>query len=78
MGTRDRKARLAVVEKAHAPTAGLPYMQAQITNSKTSMSAIASITLRIPLPGILSVIGFFTSKYRAVLPKPADATMQET
>src|SRR5260370_4183292 len=41
MGTRDRKARLAVLEKAHAPTAGLSYMQAQITNSKTSMSAIA-------------------------------------
>jgi hypothetical protein len=29
------------LEKAHAPTAGLSYMQAQITNSKTSMSAIA-------------------------------------
>ena len=41
MGTRDRKARLAVLEKAHAPTAGLSYMQAQITNSKTSMSAVA-------------------------------------
>src|SRR5260370_196325 len=41
MGTQDRKARLAVLEKAHAPTAGLSYMQAQITNSKTSMSAIA-------------------------------------
>jgi hypothetical protein len=41
MGTRDRKARLAVLEKAHAPTAGLSYLQAQITNSKTSMSAIA-------------------------------------
>src|SRR5260370_19500139 len=40
MGTQDRKARLAVLEKAHAPTAGLSYMQAQITNSKTSMSAI--------------------------------------
>ncbi|MGA7558534.1 MAG: hypothetical protein WCF61_12015 [Terriglobales bacterium] len=39
MGTRDRKARLAVLQKAHAPTAGLSYMQAQITNSKTSMSA---------------------------------------
>jgi len=38
---RDRKARLAVLEKAHAPTAGLSYMQAQITSSKTSMSAIA-------------------------------------
>ncbi len=43
MGTRDRKARLAVLEKAHAPTAGLSYMQAQITNSKTSMSAIACL-----------------------------------
>jgi hypothetical protein len=41
MGTRDRKARLAVLEKAHTPTAGLSYLQAQITNSKTSMSAIA-------------------------------------
>jgi hypothetical protein len=41
MGTRDRKARLAVLEKALAPTAGLSYMQAQITNSKTSMSAMA-------------------------------------
>src|SRR5437667_9363254 len=41
MGIRDRKARLAVLEKAHAPTAGLSYMQAQITNSKTSMSTIA-------------------------------------
>jgi hypothetical protein len=41
MGTRDRKARLAVLEKAHASTAGLSYMQAQITSSKTSMSAIA-------------------------------------
>jgi hypothetical protein len=41
MATQDRKARLAVLEKAHAPTAGLSYMQAQITNSKTSMSAIA-------------------------------------
>jgi hypothetical protein len=41
MGTRDRKARLAVLEKAHALTAGLSYMQAQITNSKTSMSEIA-------------------------------------
>ena len=29
------------LEKDHAPTAGLSYMQAQITNSKTSMSAIA-------------------------------------
>jgi hypothetical protein len=44
MGTRDRKARLAILEKAHAPTAGLSYMQAQITNSKTSMSAIALIS----------------------------------
>jgi hypothetical protein len=31
MGTRDRKARLAVLEKANAPTPGLSYMQAQIT-----------------------------------------------
>jgi hypothetical protein len=37
MGTRDRKAKLAVLEKAYAPTAGLSYMQTQITNSKTSM-----------------------------------------
>jgi hypothetical protein len=27
MATRDRKARLAVLEKAQAPTAGLSYMQ---------------------------------------------------
>jgi hypothetical protein len=39
MGTRNRKARLAVLEKAHAPTAGLSHMQAQITNPKTSVSA---------------------------------------
>ena len=50
MGTRDRKARLAVLEKAHAPTAGLSYMQAQITNSKTSMSAIAWLRQLRDLP----------------------------
>jgi hypothetical protein len=41
IGTRDRKQGLAVLEKAHALTAGLSYMQAQITNSKTSMSALS-------------------------------------
>ena len=46
MGTRDRKARLPVLEKAHAPTAGLSYMQAQITNPKTSMSVIACFRQR--------------------------------
>jgi hypothetical protein len=38
MGTRDGKTKLAALEKAHAPIAELPYMQAQITNSKTSMN----------------------------------------
>jgi len=36
----DKNARLTVLEKAHAPTAGLSYMQAQITNSKTSMRPV--------------------------------------
>jgi hypothetical protein len=52
MGTRDGKARLAVLEKAPAPTAELSYMQAQITNSKTSMSANAwfrQLTSEVPI-----------------------------
>lgn len=38
MGPRDRKGRLADVEKAHPPTAELSYMQARVTTSKTSLT----------------------------------------
>jgi hypothetical protein len=41
MATRDRQTRLADLEKADAPPAGLFYLQAQITNSKTLISTIA-------------------------------------
>src|SRR6201987_1857701 len=58
MGTRDRKAKLAVLEKAHPPTAGLSYMQAQITNSKTSMKWPS---MRRPV-GVKRVLLFFVGQ----------------
>ena len=60
MGTRDRKAKLAVLEKAYASTAGLSYMQTQITNSKTSM-------IHSDLSFINSVQRFFTARQVSLL-----------